>query len=224
MVTARDRSLDRRCRITPSAKLRSSGRKRRSSTDCARPDPASGKCNAIGASGPPSAVQLVICPENTAARSGSEIAFTGLPGATTGTIASRARTRLRLRPVISPIPASRARVRSSGRISRRAITISASFARRSAKPSSVVLMRKLKRPTVLPLCASDKVNSTRASSTAPRVTRNPLRRANPSSRAGIMISPMVEEPEKSTSATKSIRLGHPGPSQVTPVPSTVNSP
>ena len=141
----------------------------------------------------------------------------GLVGATTGTTASKASTRLRLAPVKSPKPASRALIRSSRRTSRKAMTTSASSAKQIGKTLvgvgrpkietrgqlAVVLTRKQQRETpAFTLFAAD-LHSPAA-----------LRKASIS--AGINKAPIVAEPEKRTSATKSSRLGQPGPVQDTP--------
>ena len=110
----------------------------RSSIACDSPDWAPRKWTVIGASGPPKADQLSIFPVSTRTRSVIDSAVTGLPASTIGTIASSAITRERRASVMSPNPASRACRTSSGRISRMAMTMSASSASRSAKPSSVL--------------------------------------------------------------------------------------
>ena len=55
----------------------------------------------MGASGPPSACQLVTFPAKARASINGEICLTGFEADTTGTTASSDSTRLRFRPVIS---------------------------------------------------------------------------------------------------------------------------
>ena len=95
-----------------------------------------------------------------------------LSGRTTATSASSARTRPG--PALSDPPGRpRARARtSSARISRKASTISASSARRSAKPSSLLVSRNRNRPLSWPLVRS---RSRKVSSPSGRSHAQPAR-------------------------------------------------
>ena len=145
--------------------------------------------------------QFEISPERARARSGVLMTGTGLSGATIGISASRATARL-------PRSGSVAAARIS----------SARPALRVARASSGVLARKLNSARVLPVVGSVRITGSPCTSVSPRD------RAKAAIKGGSRAVPASATPTMRITDFGAVRSGQAGPSQITPMASTVSGP